>query len=68
MSPKSYMNGRTESYSDQPTSPWTEAFGFHVSESAQPQQADEMEHSRSFESDDQSPTYEALSAIYNRDY
>lgn len=51
---------------DYPTSPWTECY------QATPQQDNERAEantmSRQFDSDDQRPTHDALSDIYNRGY
>jgi hypothetical protein len=45
-----------------PTSPWTEAY------QNTPEHQDEPTTQRTFESDAQQPTHDALSDIYNRGY
>ena len=53
------------SYSDYPTSPWTEAY--HATPYQQPQQAEETPK-YAFDTEAQRPTQEALSVIYNQGY
>jgi|FLYN01.1.fsa_nt_gi hypothetical protein len=53
------------SYSDYPTSPWTEAY--HAAPARQ-QAEDQTAPKQAFDSEAQQPTHDALSAIYNRGY
>lgn len=55
------------SYSDYPTSPWTEAY--HAAPTQQPKAAeDDAGRKHAFDSEAHQPTRDALSDIYNRGY
>ena len=58
------------SYSDYPTSPWTEAYHAAPSEQhTQPEQAEDAASAKhAFDSEALRPTHDALSDIYNRGY
>jgi hypothetical protein len=60
------MSDRDQADNCPPTSPWTECF-----QTAPQQDSDAAETAgmaRAFDSDDQRPTHDALSDIYNRGY
>lgn len=66
MAPQEH-NSNTYSYSDYPTSPWTEAY--QAAPAQQPKQADDCAAPKpAFDMEALRPTHDALSAIYNRGY
>jgi hypothetical protein len=65
MAPHHHDEANMYSYSDYPTSPWTEAY--QAAPSQQPKQADHAPK-HAFDSEAQKPTHDALSDIYNRGY
>ena len=65
MTPLNYDEANMYSYSDYPTSPWTEAY--HAAPTQEPKQA-EAAPKHAFDSEALRPTHDALSDIYNRGY
>ncbi len=63
MTPMKHDEANMYSYSDYPTSPWTEAY--HAAPSQQPKRAAPK---HTYDSEAQKPTHDALSDIYNRGY
>lgn len=60
-------DSNTYSYSDYPTSPWTEAY--QATPAHQPKQAEDCATPKhAFDTEALQPTHDALSAIYNRGY
>ncbi len=67
MAPQSYTTDKQQQRNDYPTSPWTETFRACMAQETQSQPAHST-NNRQAEDETQSPTQEALSAIYNRGY
>lgn len=67
MTPQSHTTDMKQQHDDYPTSPWTETFHACTTEAAQSQPAQSTTH-RQADSETESPTQEALSAIYNQGY
>lgn len=61
------MTQQTEDRNDYPTSPWTEAFQSCPADSADSASRPAMPQ-HAADSDTQTPTHDALSAIYNQGY
>jgi hypothetical protein len=61
-----HQDSNTYSYSDYPTSPWTEAY--QATPAHQPRQAEDAAPKHAFDSEALRPTRDALSDIYNRGY
>ena len=66
MAPQPYSTEGTQQEKTHPTSPWTETFRSCAAESRQSHTAQEVSN-RPYASEEQMPTHEALSAIYNRE-
>jgi hypothetical protein len=60
-----YQDSTSYSYSDYPTSPWTEAYHAAPTQQTMPTE-DAPKHA--FDTEALQPTQDALSAIYNRGY
>jgi hypothetical protein len=67
MSPQPYTTEATQQTSAHPTSPWTDAFWFSMTDRQQVQSAQPAPSWRT-DGETQAPTQEALSDIYNRGY
>jgi hypothetical protein len=66
MTPQEH-NSNTYSYSDYPTSPWTEAY--QAMPAREPKQAEDCAAPKqTFDAEALQPTHDALSAIYNWGY
>jgi hypothetical protein len=66
MASQPYSTDGTQQAKNNPTSPWTETFRSCSAESRQSHMAQEASN-RSHASEEQLPTHEALSVIYNRE-
>ncbi|MBI5669702.1 MAG: hypothetical protein HZC41_17020 [Chloroflexi bacterium] len=67
MFPQMMTQQQTERRDDYPTSPWTETFQSCLADSATPASYPAMQPAAA-DNDTQSPTHDALSAIYNQGY